>query len=306
MIFIAVGDLHLTTVKPKRRVDNYWETQWNKMNYIMKTAKEVGASAILQPGDFFDSHKANNYLKQHIINWMNEKYRLSEWTPIYCVFGQHDMRYHSVYTDNTPLRVLEAAGVVNMLDNEPAQFADEHNYVDIYGASWGQEMPVPLKKEKDKLTLLVTHRMIYQEKLWEKQEDGERAYGILLRTKFDVIVSGDNHQSFMVEKGGRFLINCGSLMRMKSDQLEHRPCFYIINTKNRKVEKRYIPIQFSADVFDLEKLKREKERNEKIEAFVSKLKQSDKPLDLDFAEALRRRLPELDQATRSMIEEIMT
>lgn len=301
MIIVATGDLHLTTVKPKRRKDNYWEHQWEKINYIQNMAKQVKASCIVQPGDFTDSHKANDFLKQYIINWANERKNKGAWIPIYCVYGQHDMRYHSSQLENTPLRVLQAAGVVNLLSDKPEEFADHHHEVHIYGAGWNEEIPVP----GNAYNILVTHRMIYQEKLWSKQEEGERAVGLLIKTKFDMIVSGDNHQSFLEKKGARYLINCGSLMRMKSDQINHHPCVYIIDTAERKVEKKLIPIFAAEDVFDLEKVKKEKERDEKIEAFVAKLKESDKPLDLDFAEALRKRLPELDEETNRMIEEIM-
>lgn len=302
MIIVATGDLHITTAKPKRRKDNYWEEQWRKMEFILHTAKSAGASIILQPGDFTDSHKANDFLKQFIISWMNEKRQFGIWTPIWCVYGQHDMRYHSSQLENTPLRVLETAKVVNILSsNKPAEFADEHHEVNIYGASWNEEIPVP----GNGFNILVTHRMIYQEKLWSKQEVGERAVGLLIKTKFDIIVSGDNHQSFLEKKGNRYLINCGSLMRMKSDQINHKPCIYIIDTVERKVEKKLIPVIPAGEAFDLDKVRKEKERDEKIEAFVAKLKASDKPLDLDFAEALRNRLPELDEETKLMIEEIM-
>lgn len=305
MIIIATGDWHLTTATPKRRKDNYWEAQWKKIKFIFDYAKTVGASCILQPGDFTDSHKANDFLKQTMINWANKRKRYAGWTPIYCVYGQHDMRYHSNELKNTPLRVLEAAKVVNLLGIVGEEFQGPKDNVVIFGAGWNQEIPIPGKECDSYFKILVTHRMVYQEKLWEKQEEGERAYGLLLRTKFDVIVSGDNHRGFIANKGPKYLINCGSLMRMKSDQLDHKPFIVVIDTDLRTFKKIEIPVQPAEEVFDIEKVKREKARDEKIDAFVTKLRESDKPLDLDFAEALRKRLPELDDDTIAMLEEIM-
>ena len=109
--------------------------------------------------------------------------------------------------------------------------------------------------------------------LWPGQKDFTSAGYLLKGTKFKYIISGDNHLPFVVKKKGRYVINCGSLMRSASDQLEHRPRIYLIDTTENSVTPIYIPIKPSSKVFDLHKIKanKEKKENKKLDQFIDSL-----------------------------------
>ena len=165
----------------------------------------------MQPGDFFDSFRTPDYVKAWVIDLLN-KYKD---IPVLFVWGQHDQRFHSRDVRNTPLGVLQATGLCFPLSNEPFSFSN----IDIYGSSW--EEPIPTIKEKDKVkfNILVMHRMvIHSEKLWEGQIDYVKGENFLKKWNYDLVVSGDNHQSFCCEFLHQKLINCGSLMRTSITQ----------------------------------------------------------------------------------------
>lgn len=307
MKILLTGDWHITKTSPKKRIDNY--PLQLKILHILNFAKEKNCSLILQPGDFFDSHKANDYLKRAVIKMLRDVNNI----PICTVFGQHDLRYHSSDTKNTPLRVLEAAGVIDIigyrrgtplvLNTSPPKII--HSDVHIYGASWFEDIPKVTTKG---INILVIHKMIIKDKLlWEGQEDATKGNILLRKHNFDLIVSGDNHQSFTISNGKKHLVNCGSLMRMTTAQLDHKPVVYIYDTKDKSLEKHYIPIEPADKVFDLSTIEKEKKENKELEAFISHLKSDAKIEGLDYAKNLKGYLKEntIEQGTLDIIEEVI-
>ena len=112
------------------------------------------------------------------------------------------------------------------------------------------------------------------------QEDYTTTLSMFKETDYDLIVSGDNHQSFVAQDKERVLFNCGSLMRHGADQIDHKPVFYVFNTDTKKFSTHFIPIK--GKVFNEEELIIEKEKNKELDIFIKEL-QNDKAITgLDF------------------------
>lgn len=275
MKFLITGDWHIDKDKIKTRQDDVLATCTDKLGQIFQIAQSYGCKAILQPGDFFESHKANDFLKQFIINFL--KSGMAN-IPIYTVFGQHDLRYHSSNINNTPLKVLESAGVVNFLGKKPLVYPQDR--INIYGASWFEDIP-KIWKELPGTNVLVLHKMIVDEKIWEGQEDHTFGKILLMKNNYDLIVSGDNHKHFIMHSGTggsigkRLLINCGSMLRTRIDQADHKPCVYVYNTNPREAEpifeQVYLVVQDFKKVIKIEEATRIKAENEKLHQFVDAL-----------------------------------
>lgn len=275
MKFLVTGDWHIDKDKIKTRKDNVLATCIDKLTQILKIADRKECRAILQPGDFFESHKTNDYLKQEIIRFLSVGH--GDFTEIHTVFGQHDLRYHSSNVLNTPLKVLEASGVVNILTNRP--FVYPQAKVNIYGASWFEDIP-EIDEHLEGFNILVLHKLIVDSKIWEGQEDHTFGKTLLLKSKYDLIVSGDNHKHFIMHSGTgtigkRFLINCGSLLRTRIDQEDHRPCVYIFDTDPPEAapifEQVYLEVQDFDKVIRVEEAARIKKENEALKWFVDAL-----------------------------------
>jgi len=272
MKILACGDLHITNQKPVNRTDNYWETLTGKLDWIFKLANDR-CDLVLLPGDVFDTHRANDFLKQHLIKTII-KYNMECAT--FAVYGQHDLRHHGSDRSNTPLNVLNVAAIIDILSSAPImQLKDLYGELakvkkfEIYGASFGEDIPTPI--DKYAFNVLVTHRMIIEDKLWEGQEDFQRVNILLRNTEYDLIVSGDNHSTIFQQTEDKTLINCGSLMRSKINQEEHKPCVFTFDTKTRKAEQHFIPIKPFEEVMDLTQAISVKERDERMESFVDTL-----------------------------------
>jgi len=301
MKLLITGDWHIRQTTPQRRVDDYWETVRKKVNFIVDLAVKEGCKLILQPGDLFDSHRANDLLKRYLI--LRLKIRKIK---VITVFGQHDLRYHSSNTRNTPLAVLGAAGVVSLAYSEPIDFGDVH----IYGASWYEEIPEKVI-DPDAFNILIMHKMVIEnEKLWDGQDD-HKLGNILLKTlPYNLIVSGDNHNSFLIGNNPKRLVNCGSLLRSNIDQINHKPVVYVFDTNTEVLERHWVPCEPFDQVFDMAKVSAEKERDKKMEAFVNKLTGEAELEGLDFIKNLHSFVGmnklEIDDATQEIIEEVMS
>jgi len=260
MILALLPDIHLRSSNPENRIDNYEESLWEKLRYIWdypyktKTTRPPDL-VFLQPGDFFDGPIQSNALLSRCFNNLAHR-------TIYTVWGQHDLKYRT--KGNTVLDVLMSGEIV-----EFRAFGTLTKQVVLYSCSYDEKIPVITTP--DDLNILLIHKMIVEEKIWEGQVEYTWANTILRQTKFDLIVSGDNHQSFIVESKNRLLVNCGSLMRIRKDQINHKPMFVIYDTDTRKYQKVYIPIKPAEEVFDMAMLEREKEKDERLAAYVEGL-----------------------------------
>ena len=280
MKFLCMGDLQLRVTIPVNRIDNFFETQDRKIDWILNTAKEEKCEYILQPGDFFDSWKIPHFLERYII----EKLKKNKIKMI-AVYGQHDLRYHSSDRKNTPLAVLEAAKVVSVLaEDNKEPFIVIPGSISIYGCSWKEQIP-KINKKILGIHILLMHKMIIDKvEGWEKNFMGVQE--LFDTTEFDLMVTGDNHKGFAYSDGERHLINCGSLLRSDIDQKEHEPYVYIYDSTTRKMKGIPIPIEPFKAVMNISKAEEEKEEDERLGVYIKSLKKDVKLTGLNFKDNL--------------------
>jgi len=280
MKIVCSGDWHIRSTATKYRNPDYYDLMFGKIEWILQLAAKVGSLVILQPGDFFDTPDISNKTMIKVIQTIGE-------TRVFTIYGQHDTKYRNI--DNTALTILAEADVVELLNDEPVEY-EENKQVDIYGASW--ETDIPKVDNKNHYNILVLHRMITKGgPLFPDQTDYDDATKFAKSyNQFDLIVSGDNHQSFSYiaeHDHEATLINCGSLMRMTTAQYKHKPCVWIADTIKGTVEQHFIPIKPAAEVFKPEAAEI-KERDEKMEAFIKTLTVSKDDSKLSFEDNLKK------------------
>jgi len=312
MKLLCTGDWHITAHPPRKRKDDYVQTQKRKIKFIIQTAKEHGCACILQPGDFYDHHTEPYWIIRKYIRLFSSHLGEEGQPHIYTLFGQHDQRYHTIEINNTPLGLTETSPYVHLLKQEYTDICGCH----IYGADWSQ--PIPEIVDESKTNILVIHKMIVKDKLWEQQEEYEHGAHVLRKEKFDLVVSGDNHAFFTNKVGNRHLINCGSLMRSTSNQSDHKPVVFVVEIINKDISITpiEIPIHSFDSVFDVEledeKVAKKdiKQQTDKLNQFISALRdKSDMNevstlADLDFYKNLMDHIEKenVDSVTKSIIQ----
>lgn len=309
MKILCLGDVHLRRSNPINRKDDYFNTQFQKIKYVYDYAVDNQVSMILQPGDLYDRFDCPYSVTEHYIRYFNSQVIN---IPIFAILGQHDQRYHRSGKENTPIGCLfagiERTGSKILRVSSPLIFEEEYSKskIEIYGASWNEEIPEP--QNKSAINILVIHKMVTKDgPLWEGQEEYINAQELIKKTNYHLIVCGDNHKSFVEDYRMRRLVNCGSLMRTNIDQFDHKPCFYIYDTKSKSLSYNEIPIE--KNVFDTEEVEIKEYENKLLQSFVNKLPnimrsfEKDKLVTFkDRFTAACRQLPEVEQ---TIIHEIL-
>jgi DNA repair exonuclease SbcCD nuclease subunit len=305
MKLLITGDWHLRIKPPVNRLGDFFQDQIMKLEFILETALDHECQYILQPGDLGDRANWQDFLKQYIIELLKH-YGVSVLT----ILGQHDMKFHHLSSlEKTSIRVLEASGVVNILNSVMPY--DEDSDIHIYGCSYGQKIEKPINKNR--LNVLVIHRMIIRshgDKLWPGQENYATPGGFMVKYKdFDLVVSGDNHTGFIVENEHyQVLINCGALMRAEASQamFDHKPFVVVFDTDDGSYKQIFIPCKSADEVLDRSKIEQIAERDEKLEAFISGLT-GEYSIELDFRKNLEEffKVNKIDDGVKEILSEVL-
>jgi len=113
---------------------------------------------------------------------------------------------------------------------------------------------------------------------------GGNAISILKKyPQFDLIVTGDNHESFWTEYQGRILVNPGCMTRQKVNEADYKPSIYLWYAEDNSVERVHLPIQ--ENVISREHIDIKEQRDQRIMAFVSRLN-NDWQAEVSFEENL--------------------
>jgi DNA repair exonuclease SbcCD nuclease subunit len=269
---ILTADWHLREDQPICRIDNFWEIQWKKLEFIFQLHAEYRCT-VLFTGDLFNHWKPSPLLLTRAIKYIP---CLLDGLSFRAIYGNHDLpQWNLDLAYKSGVDTLAMAGVVDILseahwNTKPhkgtLEYSDNVNY---------------------KRKILLWHVMTFPtgKPPWPGCEDMTVEEILDKYPQFDLIVTGHNHKTFIVEKDGRLLVNPGSLTRQTADQVDHHPCVFLWYAEDNTVEKVIIPHQ--DDVISRVHIDRVSERDERIQRFISQLSAEYK-VGLTFEENLER------------------
>lgn len=269
---ILSADWHIMekTKQPVCRTDNYWKTQWDKVNQILELQEKYDCPIELA-GDFFETWKASPELINKCISVFFGK-------EIYTIIGNHDAPQH-----NTEL-MHKSAWQTLLLSS---CFMYSKNQLD-----WETKLEKAkykiFRKKRVKRKIVIAHIMAWQGKMpWPRCTDPHVGQIFGMFPDADLIVTGHNHKTFIAKKGKQLLVNPGSLTRHKADQIDHKPCVFLWDAGKNKIKRHFLKIK--KDVISREHIDVKKEKDKRIDAFISKLKKSN-DIDLSFENSLKKAL----------------
>lgn len=279
MLIAEISDIHFRTTNPEKRIDNYEETMFGKFRFILEYCDKNNIGYLLLGGDIFDSPRQSIGFTTKVIALLKQ-YKVH----VLAVFGNHDLYFRNQSLDNTPLHLLKEAGIMTILGDESYVVDNIH----FYGTSWDDKIPDIVDKKA--FNILVIHIMVIKDKkVYEQQEDYTTAGSLLKNHNFDLIVTGDNHETFTELYKGRRLVNSGSMMRSTVAQKDHEPCFFVTNTDGNTLDKIPIPILPAHEVFLIGEHEETKSLNKNLNLYKEALKQ-ELNTEFDFEENLRKKL----------------
>lgn len=258
---ILCADIHLREDTPICRTDNFEETQWGKLRFISELQEEHDC-IVLHSGDLFHHWKPSPSLLSKTIDALPEMF--------YTVYGNHDLPQHNIdLYEKCGVYTLQKAGKLNVL-------------LEVHWGNEPSENSLTLTNRK----ICVWHTMTYKNNLPYPGCTSSPAKRLLKKyPQFDLIVTGDNHETFIEEYDNRILVNPGSMMRQTAIQIEHKPCVFLWYAETNSIEKIYLPIKL--DVISRDHIDSIEKRESRISSFVSKLNTNYKT-ELSFEDNLKK------------------
>lgn len=288
MRLIATSDWHIRATRPRCRIDEDWmQTQKKALQQLVKIAKEKEAPVFVV-GDLFNSNSDTTFECIQMVQQTADQ--LGE---LYVLAGNHDLPYHS--SEN-----IEKSAIGVLLNSQNIFSIKEHfRRHNVSAANFDEE-------DNKAAEIVFKHVLCFPDvKSLPPNVDALTAKDLLSEFKnAQWIFTGDYHHNFHYEKNGRHVINPGCLLRQASDFKDYECGVYYVDTENEIVE--FIPIIDNEQFVDDSYILKQEEREERIEKFVDKLKDT-KNVSLDFIDNVHKAIAanKLSEEMINMLEELL-
>lgn len=283
-IAVLCADIHLSLTAPVSRADKDWmETQ---ASYLKQLRDIANGCPVLCAGDIFDRWNTPAELISFAFEHLPDK--------MVCIPGQHDLPEHRIdQMHRSGYGVLKQAHKITDLSG--GAFWSTPDLM-VHGFGWGESiLPYPwwTSGEYGKIIRVVlVHRYCWipssnpvPDAPIENRAD--RLYSEV--KSYQVAVFGDNHQGFLRPDPVCTVINCGTLLRRKRDEISYQPSVGILYD-NGKVKR--MRLDTSVDAFH-EGVSEKEEVPFNMREFVKRLEGLGEH-GLDFRETVERYLENED------------
>lgn len=288
---VITADWHIRSNLPRCRKDeNWYKTQERALKQIRLFANKNDCPVFVV-GDIFHSLGETNFYCIQMIQKMAKKLD----NGLYILAGNHDLPFHSSENlDRSAVGILlQSDGIGEIKD----YFLNIEN-MDVSAENFDEET--------EDAEIIFKHVLCFPDmKSLPPNVDAMTAKDLLEEySKSKWIFTGDMHKNFHYEKNGRHVVNPGCLLRQAVDFKDYQPGFYFVDTEKNIVE--FNLIIDSEDFIDDSYILREKEKEERIEAFANKVGEVES-VSLDYAENVKNAMMSSDFSKELMetIEELM-
>lgn len=221
-IAVCVSDLHLSLKAPVCRKEKDWLEVQARYLGALKTLSRTALPSevpVLCAGDIFDQWNTPpeliNFALEHLPDVM------------VCIPGQHDLPNHQMsQKERSGYGVLtKAKKIVDISDEITDYFLTPQLHCVVRGFGWEQKIiPIDMMAEGTKKIAMI-HRYCWEGK---SKFPGAPSSANLASfqdslSDYDVAIFGDNHKGFISKIGKTKVINCGTFIRRKIDELNYRP-----------------------------------------------------------------------------------
>jgi DNA repair exonuclease SbcCD nuclease subunit len=301
-IAIVCSDWHLSISPPVwRSAEKDWFSAMERPLKEICNLSEKLECPIICAGDVFDRWNS----PPELINWIIQFFNNRRNRPtIYAIPGQHDMPLHNMKKlKKSAYYTLILSGIIQPLSSIPLEIKSN---VKITGFGYGKKITKP--HNTDCVNISVIHEYNWIDGKGYKDAENKSKIGKHRKEllQYNTVIIGDNHKGFFTKINKTNIFNCGSLMRLHSDQKDYKPRIGILN-ENGKVDPYYLNI--SEDLF-LETEIKHKEDTEETEKSLIRFFSEMKKLGhstLDFVQALKYRIEKEDvtKPVKKIIQKII-
>jgi DNA repair exonuclease SbcCD nuclease subunit len=235
MLVLICGDTHLTGKNPIARLDDIVEVQFEKLEEIVMLSNKYDVP-IIHTGDIFNvSIIANSILTQigSILENLNN--------PLYFVWGNHDLLYHSLdLWDRTSLGIMWAnSNKIKHISDFYTDYKEHWAWND-----WGSEHGIQWYGTRP--NILLTHKAVVTERKMGKNswilEDEDFCMNIdkdpNLKS-YKLIICGHWHKPYIFKHKNTLVINPGPVLRRTVEEWL-MPSVILLNTDTLLYKRIYL------------------------------------------------------------------
>jgi DNA repair exonuclease SbcCD nuclease subunit len=266
MKILLIGDLHLRSLsdRPKWRLDNHYESQFQELLEIRDIAAANKVDMMISLGDIFDNTRVSHQLVSDTLTFC--KSLPCTW---HSLIGNHDVNAYVINDKSNGLSVLMEAQAIERLDElvfekEKVVIRGIHAYLDPkQGDYWFSD------QYKDYFKIVASHNFIIPH-----QVPFEAVLPSQVHTNASVCVLGHYHKSFQHTEGNTLFINGGSISRWAVNEI-WAPQVLLLDTVTGIITP--IPLKVSKDyneIFDLNSVMEIKSNEMNLQNFVDSLNNS--------------------------------
>lgn len=238
---VLTGDWHVQMEGPASRIDDYKVALSNKTDQLLDLCLSNNADLVI-PGDMFSKVQTDNEFILWNIRHLR-KFKDSD-VNVICIFGNHDVyRTQAWLEDKTPLKIMEEAGLVQILRNGASL---EYGKVKIYGFGYYDEFTNPKVDYDGQKQMLIGHKF-YQQSMYKEFNTSQSK---LLDLGYDYALLGHDHIPYNIDEQGCVVFRPGGLMRGSTHDVNFsRGVFSVVfNTENLSYEMVQLKVSPMSDV----------------------------------------------------------
>ena len=278
-------DVHMGDRTPRRRTGDWCADVVKKLKWVGEKAKEIGADAVIDGGDFFDvKSPAKN--SHNLVRKSCETH--SEYPcPVYALVGNHDVKYGNIdYLPEQPLGVLFSSGVFKQFGDEKEIILEGDGVkvrvvgIPYHGVEYDFDRLSSITKKDENYLLVACHLLARRGKTGSMFE-GEDIIGYDFLNSIQGVDGwffGHWHkdQGIKTLKNGSTVVNVGSLTRgsLHLDDLDRKPCVVEVEATKEGIRftRHNVPVRDTKDAFKIEEAARENEDSDRMIEIVEKMK----------------------------------
>jgi DNA repair exonuclease SbcCD nuclease subunit len=228
VVAILCSDLHFSDNPPiSRSVEPDWFEVMGRYIDQLKVHQKRYDCPIIVAGDVFDRWKCS----PHLINFLIKRLPRN---CIYAVPGQHDLPNHDYQRiqESAYWTLVEADIITNLECQNPVK----RNGIWMHGIPWDFHIQGPTYVEQPNgLHLAVIHSYVWiKGKSYPDAPEKQRLKRYFKALEgYDAAVFGDNHMGFVYGEKKPYIMNCGSFIRRKIDEIDYKPMIGLLEGSGR-------------------------------------------------------------------------
>lgn len=277
------SDVHMADVPPQSRTDDWTATLLGKLSQVGDIARNVGATAVLDGGDFF--HVKSPTRNSHELVRRVAAVHATYPCPVYANVGNHDLKYGALeFLLESPLAVLFEAGVFRRLyDGHEATFVSDGIKVRVVGIPYhGTKYDLNrfrsiVKGDEDHLVVMA-HCLASPAGGTLFEAEDVVGYNTLANLDPTVWAFGHWHKDQGIKEiaPGKWVANVGALSRgsLSQDDLNRTPTVVVMRFAKQAVtlEPVQLAVAPAKDVFNMAERTRTVTRQNVMDAVVDRLR----------------------------------